>query len=223
MAFALPTDNQRITIIGSTGSGKTRAGFWNLAYRSYDKMPWIVFDFKGEELFSRLEDMGLATEILIKNNPPKKPGVYIIRPLLRTEEDRAAINDYLWKIWKNGKTGIFIDEGYMLARSLAYRQIQTQGRSLKIPTITLSQRPKWMDIFVFSEADFIQVFRLNFPEDRKTAKTFVNFDLDFRLPDFYSVYYNVSKDKAQILTPVPSDDEILSIFKSRIQPRLKFA
>ena len=220
--FAFPNDNQRLAIVGSTGSGKTRCGIWHLSYRSWDVMPWIIFDFKGDDMIAKLEKAKFAKEVQITQKPPQRPGLYIVRPVLRTDSDKDVVNDYLWQLWKQGETGIYVDEGYMLGNSAAYQQIQTQGRSLKVPTITLSQRPRRMNVFVFSEADFIQVFRLNYPEDRKTAKGFVNFNLDLTLPPFYSVYYSVPKDTTDILMPVPSDEKIMEIFKVRAKPRLVF-
>jgi hypothetical protein len=201
----LPNDSQRIAIVGKTGSGKTRAGCWHLSNRSFRSMPWVIFDFKRDDLIARIP----CQEIPVGTKIPTKPGVYVVRPMPDQEEEVEAM---LWAIWAKGNTGLYFDEGYMIGDSGALRAILTQGRSLKIPVIILSQRPVWLSRFVFSEADFFQIFWLNDQRDRKTLLSFLPPKVDGRLPDFHSWYYDVGKDKLDVLMPVPSDDVILSAF-----------
>lgn len=207
----IPNEKQRTVICGRTGSGKTVAGVWHLSQRNYLQMPWVIFDYKGDDLIGQLP----TTEISIKKlAPPKEPGLYIVRPMAEVDDD--AIEDFLWAIKNKGNTGIYVDEGYMLpggGRSTAYRAIQTQGRSLKIPTITLSQRPVWMDRFVFSEADFYQIFHLNDKRDKQTIKSFMPENTGDNLPEYHSYYYDVSKNDLCILRPVPTGEQIVATFK----------
>jgi DNA helicase HerA-like ATPase len=154
----LPNDTQRIAIVGRTGSGKTYAAAWHLSKRNFDTMPWIIFDFKYDPLLQNLGAIELPLGTL-----PDKPGLYIVHPF---PDDKEGIDNYLWQIWKHENIGVFIDEGYMVGDSSAFRAILTQGRSKRIPMIILSQRPVWLSRFVFSEADFFQVFQLNILNDR---------------------------------------------------------
>lgn len=216
--FRLPSDKERTVIVGRTGSGKTVAGIWHLSKRDYLNSPWVLFDYKGDELIEQLP----ITEIpMNKLKPPENAGLYVVRPL--AEVDDAAVENFLWAIKNRGNTGIYIDEGYMLpggGRSMAYRAIQTQGRSLKIPTITLSQRPVWMDRFVFSEADFYQVFHLNDKRDRKTIGSFMPDEAsNAQLPEFWSHYYDVKKNNLFALKPVPHGDALVSTFIPPEPPR----
>lgn len=215
----LPTTSQRVAIIGRTGSGKTRFGAWLLSRAAFDKQPYVVVDYKREELFSRLDRI---KEIGPKETP-KKPGLYIIRPGVGDDE---AVENWLWKIWASEKTGLYIDEGYMLPQNPkgAFTAILTQGRSKKIPVYCLSQRPSWLSRFVFSEADFFAVFQLNDVEDYKTAQRYIRKDraqIDMELEDYHSYWYDVAKRQAFTFAPVPDDDTILDLIDDRLAPKRK--
>lgn len=211
MALRLPNKSQRITIVGKTGSGKTQAATWQLSERDLKSRPWIVFDYKGDKLLGSIEN---AIEWDIRSKPPKRPGLYITRPLPHEVDE---VETFLWEIWKRGKTGIYVDEGYMINKfSKAFIAILTQGRSKEIPMIILSQRPVAVTRFVFSEADFFQIFWLNHHDDRKTVGAFTPIDMDKRLPEFHSYWYDVKNDEQAILGPVPSENEILDTFDRRL-------
>lgn len=208
----LPNDTHRIAIIGKTGSGKTQAAAWHLSNRNFHKIPWVIIDFKLDGLLGELP----AQEIGIKDNPPRKPGLYIVHPL---PDQESEVEEFLWKLWAKEDIGLYIDEGYMIGNSPAFRAILTQGRSKNIPVIVLSQRPVWMSRFVFSESDFYQVFWLNDARDRKTVNAFVPTDINKRLEDFHSIYYDVGDDNLVIMKPVPRRDEIIERFNERLLPK----
>lgn len=214
--FALPGISHRTAVIGRTGGGKTFFGVWLLSEMPFDKMPWIIFDFKGDDLINAIG----AREISIKSDPPIKPGLYVVRP--HPAQD-ALVDVFLWKVWQNGNTGLYFDEGYMVAGSDAYSAIQTQGRSLCIPSITLTQRPVWANKFSFSEADYFCIFQLNKKDDNKMVANYTA-DFDFReeLPKYYSRWYDVSQGKFYVLKPVPSRSKIISNFNMKLSKERKF-
>lgn len=212
MAFTLPNDTQRCTIIGKTGSGKTQAGIWQLSERSYTSMPWVILDFKRDVLISQIP---FTTPIAL-GFVPREPGLYIAHPNPGDEEKLEA---YIWDIWAAENIGLFVDEGYMLGHSRALQAVLTQGRSKRIPAILLTQRPSWITRFAFSEADYIQVFRLTDERDRKTVRSFVPYDSDKPLPEYYSIWYDVARDKIDLLRPVPREGRILDTFRARLGPR----
>jgi hypothetical protein len=213
----LPDDSQRLTVVGRTGSGKTQAAVWHLAHRSWDVMPWIVFDFKLDELLNSIPGaVHINTEDL-----PIDPGIYLVHP---HPDDLGAVRAQMRRIWEARNIGVYVDEGYMVCSPTSpnpeFRALLTQGRSLNIPVITLSQRPVWLDRFVYSESDFYQVFTLNDRRDRQTIASYIpegEADLDERLPDFYSWYYDVGRDELVKLKPVPDQAGILAIFEERLE------
>ena len=213
MTFPLPSNSQRISVIGSTGSGKTQAAVWHLSMRDFNIHPWIIIDFKLDDLIG---DLG-GKEIKLGSTVPRSPGLYIVRP---KPHETEALEKMLWEIWSNGNTGLYIDEGYMIPNdSEAFQAILTQGRSKKIPVITLSQRPVQISRFVFSEADFYQVFRLNDKRDRDTVQAFIpkrKINLDEPLPQHHSWYYAGGLDQHFFLKPVADRNSLISSFRARL-------
>jgi hypothetical protein len=216
MTLRLPTDAQRITIIGKTGSGKTQGAAWLLAHRSFDKKPWIILDFKYDELLGEISGI---KEIGVRDALPKKPGLYICHPLPKADDE--AVEDLLWKIHARGNTGLFIDEGYMIPdRSEAMQAILTQGRSKRIPVMMLTQRPAWLTRFAFSEADYIQLYQVTDKRDIITAKQFMPLPIEKRLPaPYYSFWWDNARNYKAVLQPSPSKDIILDTFHERLSNR----
>lgn len=209
--FRLPSNKQRIAIMGRTGSGKSQAALWHLSLAGFDKMPWIILDFKGDENINAIQG---AQHITYKD-VPTKPGIYILHPM---PGDKDALEAYLYKLWEKERVGILVDEGYMLQDNDAFLACLTQGRSKRIPMIVLTQRPAWITRFVFSEADFYQVFALNDRRDRKTIAEFMPGDVKDapKLPDFHSYYYDVGRDELVVMAPVPDMDTILEKIDVRL-------
>lgn len=206
--FKLPTDDKRVAVIGKTGSGKTQAAVWQLSERSWHSMPWIIFDFKRDKLINQIP----GVKELSLGKLPEGPGLHIVHPVPGQEEE---VEKYFWQIWQHENIGLFIDEGYMIGDSEAFRALLTQGRSKSIPMIILTQRPSWLSLFVFSEADYYQVFYLNMKKDRQKVNEFVPIDFNTRLPEYHSIWYDVNQDKILWLRPVPSDSVIIKRFQSR--------
>jgi hypothetical protein len=211
----LPDDSQHLAIVGVNGSGKTQAAAWHLSQRAFDRIPWIIYDFKGDELLNEIE----GAETIDTKYTPKKKGLYIVHPLPDEQEQVAA---QMWAIWQRENTGVYVDEGYMIGDSPAFRALLTQGRSKHIPIICLSQRPSWISRFLFSESNFYQIFRLNDKRDKKTVEAFVPINMDVRLPEYHSYYYDVKRDKVNVLTPVPNKEYILTEFEKKLSVRRKF-
>lgn len=214
MSIRLPNSKQRIAIGGRTGSGKTVAALFHLSNASFDAMPWVIVDFKGDE---NINSIDRANHIELSENPTR-PGIYVVHPHPKDE----MLGSFLERIWKRGKTGVYIDEGYMMGENGKNEErfitLLTQGRSLRIPMIVLSQRPVWMSRFVFSEADFFQWFHLNDIRDVKTVQAFLPQGAYRRLPDYHSVYFDVAKNEVTYLSPVPNEDDILEKIDSRLKP-----
>jgi hypothetical protein len=211
-----PDDTQRISIVGRTGSGKTVAAVYHLSMADFDVMPWIVYDFKRDKLLSEIGELE-GTEHIDTNFVPKRPGIYFVHP---HPDDADLVQSQMWKIWAQENTGVYVDEGYMVCgptnSNSAFRSLLTQGRSKHIPLIVLSQRPVWLDRFVFSESDFYQLFALNHSGDRKKMMEYIPADLSRPLPEYHSYYHDVATAETVVLKPVPTSDQILDVFDRRL-------
>ena len=217
----LPDDSKRLVILGSTGSGKSQAGVWHLSKRSFDVMPWFIMDPKRDAL---INDCGMTEYDLTDKKLPERPGLYVFSPVPGDSADDANVERLLRSVITRAVdtgqgSGLYFDEGYSIPKySPSFRRILTQGRSLNTPSITLSQRPSWMDVFTFSEADFLQVFRLNFPTDRKKVSEWLpqSVNLKNNLPDYHSHYYDVARDRADVLKPVSDANQIADTIRARL-------
>ncbi len=211
-SFRLPKDSERVAIFGRTGSGKTQFGTWLLSRLSWNKIPWIVLDFKREGLFSAIPD---TTPMDIDARIPRKAGVYVCSPIVADKADAERLNQLFRRIWEKERVGIFVDEGYMATGLRWFRACLQQGRSRRIPMIILSQRPVWMDRFVWSEASQFIAFDLTLEDDRQTANKLIPGYSRVSLPDYHAVWHDVSNKTTAVLTPAPASASIIAGFRER--------
>jgi hypothetical protein len=221
VSVRLPNNSQQAMIVGRNGTGKTTAGIWLLSTmispKVLDKSAWVLFNAKREILINEIGKIpGVHTISL--NEMPAKKGISIVNAT-PNQMSSDAMELFLARIHARGNTGLFFDEGYAFdPRSDMLKNIYTQGRSLRIPCITLSQRPSWISRFALSEATFYMVFPLNDADDRKSVKRFAPLDMDTRLPDYHSWWYDVGKNNVAEFSPVPPADIILDKFDTSIRP-----
>jgi hypothetical protein len=209
-----PDDTNRHAIVGATGSGKTQAALWHLSHRNFHTMPWIVYNFKTDK---SIDGIPGAVSIGL-DEIPVKPGIYVTHP---EPEQETEVEQHMREIWRRENIGVYVDEGYMVGRgNMAFRSLLTQGRSRGVPMMVLSQRPVWMDRFVFSESEFFQVFRLQHKDDNKNMAKIVPADFSVRLPEYHSYYYDVGENKVYKMAPVPKIEVIHDTFRRRLE-RLK--
>lgn len=205
----LPNHDHRTTVIGSTGTGKTVLAVWLLSTRDWLHRPWVIFDFKRDDLIAQLG----ATEVDVRKPPPDRPGLYVVRPDPRLSSE--YVTQYLWQIWNNEYYGVFIDEGTMLGQhDAALSACLNQGRSKSIEMIILTQRPVRMNKAVFSEANNFAVMRLNIMDDRKLVSNYLG---GRELPDlsaYHALWYSADKNESDILQPVPHGQELVNRFSA---------
>ena len=209
----LPTDNERILIAGHTGSGKTHEALHHLSQRSFDSMPWIILDFKGDDLVAACPITAPAD---LDAPLPDEPGVYVVPCKAVDGEPGGRVQAYIESCLTRGDIGLFIDEGIRLGQhNPGLRALLTQGRSKRCPCIFLTQRPIYVDTFALSESEYLQVFPLPHPDDRKRMGEFIPRDrLDFdrlrQAGPHHSFLYDVRADELEILAPSPPLSEILN-------------
>lgn len=214
MPVRFPTNHDRLAIIGRTGSGKTTAAAWHLSGKDFNKQPWVIINTKGDPFLNEIGSIRGVRHLSIDGTPDDK-GLYIVSPL---PNERDQLDDFFFRIWERQNTGVYIDEGYMIERTDGLNALLTQGRSRRIPMIVLSQRPAWISKFVFSEADFIQLFHLQHEADRKNVAQFVPFNTKYRLPKLHSYWYNVAENEIVEFAPVPPKGHILERFRQAFPP-----
>jgi DNA helicase HerA-like ATPase len=212
--FEFPQIDQRTLIVGSTGSGKTTMGAYLLSQAPFDEIPYVMIDYKRDGLLGAIQG---KKDITLKD-VPKEPGLYHLKP--NPVSDDEAMDDWLYKVWGQRNIGLYVDEALRLptSRRGAFESILTQGRSLHIPVISLTQRPVDLTRYAFSEANHVIVFRLTDNRDRKKVTEYVPIDVKYRLPEFHSVWYSVDKDTAWTIRPVPEAPALLKVFKERLKP-----
>jgi hypothetical protein len=209
-----PSDAHHSFIVGQNGGGKTAAAAYQFAWRSYDKMPWIVVNYKRDEY---LDEIPGAREMNVNAPIPKEPGIYITRP----DPFPGSIEKLLFNAIEHERVGLYIDEGLNVGEhSKGLRLVLTQGRSKRVPLIFLSQRPCRLGVFPLSEAKFFQAFYLQAQNDRKTICEYVPVSVNAfdTLPEYHSFYYDSEKRRLAKIGPVPFGDEVLDIFDRR-KPR----
>lgn len=228
----LPRNDEHTAIVGRNGSGKSQAGAWLISKKDLKREAWTIIDYKNEEIFEHVQnarDIGFG-EI------PKEPGLYVLKSRPDLWEHTEA---HMWKLWnvqRNAKIprmtrGFFVDEGYMLPqiRDGAFQALLTQGRALRIPVITLTQRPVRVEPFAFSEASHILVFDLNRKKDWQTIDDNTVDGFSTWLPDglpemppFHSRWFHGKTKGRHVLKPVPSADEIISAIDVQLEKKARW-
>jgi hypothetical protein len=196
--FRLPGGDSRTTVIGASGSGKTTCGTWLLSHMRFDKRPWIVIDFKREDIF---DSVGFPPiHPLSLGKLPRKPGLYLTSP--RPDQDEQ-LEDFLWRIWHKENIGLFVDEAALMPDRDAWRAILQQGRSKRIPTIACTQRPVDVKRALFTEASYFCIYRLQDRRDARVIEGFVPTDLSSPLPPYHWRWYDVQRNALLHMSPVP--------------------
>ena len=211
--FQMPRPDERVLILGSTGSGKTQMGVWLLSQAPFDRMPYVMIDYKRDKLIGEIKG---KREITL-DEMPKEPGLYHLKP--NPVSDDEKIEDWLLRAWHRRAIGLYVDEALRLPtkRTGAFESILTQGRALYIPVISLSQRPVDLTRYAFSETNHVIVFRLTDLRDRKKVGEYVPIDTDYKLKKFHSLWYNVDQHASFGVKPAPDRQTILATFKDRLK------
>lgn len=195
---------EKLTIAGRNGSGKTM--FADYMVKRADGY-WIILDQKHDETLEKLSKPVHSFKEV--ENWIKKPDrkFCVFRP---KTADPDIIDEWIFDLSERAKNiGLYVDELYYIMKNgQAGRGLQgwlTRGRSRKQSFIGITQRPKRVSLFCFSEADFIAQFFLTLEDDRKRVYEFVGRSVvKENPPERYSFrLYDVKKDELTLYGPVP--------------------
>lgn len=215
MTFRFPGGDARTCCIGATGTGKTTCGAWLLAHQRFDKRPWVIVDFKREQLFDQIGIPPIRQITLAQ--VPRRPGLYLVSPRPDQEDELEA---WLWRVWERENVGLFVDEATLMPDRDAFRAILQQGRSKRIPLIACTQRPVDVKRGLFSEASFFCIYRLQDRRDYRVIEGFVPADLSMPLPDYHWRWYDVARNQLLHMAPVPHPSAIAQEARERIPHQL---
>jgi hypothetical protein len=224
--FQWPTDEDRMLIIGTTGSGKTRAAIDQLSRRSIDSMVWIAIDFKGHDTLYQMP----VTDIMDLDDPiPDRPGLYYVKaPLSKTGNPTAQL---IHRAAQRGQVGLFIDE--MLAvgtQNEALGNALFAGRALQLPLIMCAQKPTGIDVLARSQATVFQVFSVDSKKDRDELHEYIPrqvIDLEYEmvtapeeklLPRYHSIWYDKNRRYVTRLPGSPPEEESFERIADRMAP-----
>lgn len=212
IAFRFPGGDARTCCIGATGTGKTTCGTWMLGHQRFDKRPWIVIDFKREQIFDAI-GIPPIRQLALSQRIPRKPGLYLVSP--RPDQD-DALEAWLWRIWERENVGLFVDEASLMPDRDAFRAILQQGRSKRIPLIACTQRPVDVKRGLFSEASFFAVYRMADKRDYRIVEGFIPADLSRPMPPYHWHWYDVARNRLMQMGPVPGPKATAELVRTRI-------
>jgi hypothetical protein len=210
-SFRLPGGDARTTVIGASGSGKTTCGTWLLSHMRFDKRPWVVIDFKREDIFDSVGFPPIRHVSLARL--PKGNGLHLVSP--RPDQD-DELENFLWRIWHAENIGLFVDEAALMPDRDAWRAILQQGRSKRIPTIACTQRPVDVKRALFTEASYFCIYRLQDRRDARVIEGFVPADLSSPLPPYHWRWYDVQRNQLMHMSPVPGKPAVAEQLRSRL-------
>lgn len=180
--------NERYFIAGATGGGKS----YLAAHLTAKTKNLIVYDVKREVEIPK-------AKIITKMSELKKAGAgrYVYRPSARDIADKKTrqefLNEWFKIIYYCRNRVIWIDELYEVAESALVmphylRSIYTQGRSMNIGVVGITQRPAFIPGFCMSEAEHAFVFQLRLPQDKKRVHEYIG-GVNFRALKTYEFAY----------------------------------
>jgi len=194
--------DERAAFVGKTGSGKSF-----LANHAFVKAlrRVVVFDPKG--------DIGPEWNL----EPPTRANIQAIRNGQPVRVRIPPQMDGDWREWleliyqagqrhPQAHITLYIDEMYLVVPPgkrppELLTALYTTGRALGIGVWAATQRPSWVPMIMFSEAEWFFVFRLSMADDRKRAAGFTTQEIENPVRNKHGFYvYNVEWEQSRYFT-----------------------
>jgi ABC-type dipeptide/oligopeptide/nickel transport system ATPase component len=199
-------NNERVILLGTTGSGKTVLAkrFLMSLNRVLVIDPKHTFKLDG---FKRTKEVPLFTHNFRM----------IYRP---TRDDDLHLADLIWKLNKQKHVTIYVDELSSLAESPFFKNTVTElmdiartGRERHVALWASVQRPRRTPRIFFSEAEVFFQFKLKSGEDREYISEFIG-DIVRRPIPLHQFWYSRSdedSDRPSLLKLDLSKNKILAM------------
>ncbi len=192
--------NDRISIFGRTGSGKT---FFSKQWLLPHYTRYVFWDIKKE-------NSDMPHDIIITNPKELKSNIekynkIIYQPTKPTDSD---FNDICEIIFNSKNNALYVDEAALIStpsKILYYHKvIITQGRSYDVGIINVSQRPRDIHNTLISESEHLFVFALSLETDVIKLRQQMGNAADeiYTLPEYHFLYHNVKTNKSFIFKPI---------------------
>jgi len=153
--------NDRVAVVGTTGSGKT-----TLIRALVPTRPYVaLYDPKGE--WGGREWLTVREASRLPRNPHPRVRYY---PYPEELADKEALDTFFRWVYMRGNTTLVVDEAYLATlggRWLPpfYQACLAQGRGLGVGVISATQRPYYIPQTILTEAEHWFVFKLRAPQD----------------------------------------------------------
>jgi hypothetical protein len=192
---------------GRSGSGKTELAGWLL---SHSLQHWVIFNPKHTAGYKKLPDanvlQGFDARKVAKSLEAHRFTIINFTGAESTPAFMDSVIEWLHESYTN--IGLCCDELYTLHTNgrpgPGLIGWLTRGRELKQSFIGLTQRPAWVSVFLYSEANYIVGMDLTMKDDRKRLfETTGEAGFLKRLDAYYWRWYDVSNDSASFWAPVP--------------------
>lgn len=176
--------NERVALIGRTGSGKTYLA--EALTRPLRRL--VIIDPNGVLERRFLPHVPWAKGVKhLEAGDPARLYVSLDRP-----QDYNAVFDTIYRRVRN--VVVYIDEAYGVSgpsptSSDALWALYTRGRARGIGVWAATQRPRFIPRFTLSEAEWYFVFQLQLDDDRDYLARIVHPALKTRPPDPHGFYY----------------------------------
>lgn len=157
---------EHITVVGSTGSGKTTLALRLLPFRKFTCV--LATKNVDESLYPRLENEGFMMTDDPELDYEREPKI-IFRPKLEAPTEKAQavqrdkFQELLIGVFNEGGWAVYGDEIRYLSDNLKLKRelelLWLQGRSLGITMIVSTQRPVSIPVVAFESASHLFLFR----------------------------------------------------------------
>lgn len=158
---------EHITIVGTTGSGKTVLG--RELVQDIDFCAVLGTKNEDREVYGPFQDHGFEITDQFDPSPPREESKIIFRPRMTTPDDRGlakqrqAFELMLFEVYEYGGWHVFADEIWTLTNRLKlatiFETLWSAGRSLGITIVALTQLPVSIPLMAFDQATHLFLFR----------------------------------------------------------------